>query len=1017
MGFVAVRTIPIELQPEIKIPIASVATALPGANPESVESLITEPIEKAISGIDGIKSINSTSALSLSSVVVEFDASEDITEKVQEIKDRVDLIISDLPEDATDPQISKAEANNAPIVAFSIVTDRDSSEVNALAEELQDELEALPGVSRIQISGDQKERVEVTVDQQKADSYGLTISQIAQSIKAANLNLPAGIINTDKLNYSVRIDNRLTSLEDIKNTPLFTANDENSTPILLRDVATVEVNKTAQTRLSNLSINGNPPAPTVSLQLYKEEGGNIVSIVDSAKAKIEELKASSFPEDVEIAITNDLSKFIRTDLGILINSGYQTTSLIVLLLFLALGFKEGILAGLSIPLSLLAAVFLIQAQGLSINGLSLFSLVIALGLMVDTAIVMMEGIHENMRKGMSSREAAIQSIETYKWPLIAGTMTTIFAFLPMLLVSGIVGQFLRTLPITISGALLSSLFISLTIVPAIAVKFLKKKDGKEKNSILQPIFDFLGRLFERLIQFILKRRITRVLVILLTLGLFMGSMSLPGSGKLPVEMFPKTDLDYFFVNIEAPTGLALEETKKIVTKVEAQVQEIPELDNYLTIIGSGQSLTPTDIVSFDQGGNSNLANITITLTESATRERKSYDIAAELREDLQQITEASIFVQEATEGPPSDAPIVARITGNNIEDLRQVSDDILDLIKEVPGTTNVRNSLKPGLNEFKFVLDPEKVSFHGLSSVQVAGTIRNYLQGIDSTEIKLADEDIDIIVQSDINEKNGIPETSIKDLEAIEIVTPKGYTVALGEIAEYTLQDGIASIAREDETRIAKVRSDLQPGKNAAVITKTVQDKIAAEYQIPAGVKISFGGDTSDVDQSFQELFRSMIIAVILIAATLVLVFNSMRQPFIVLLTLPMALIGVFPGLMSVGLALSFPAFLGVVALSGVVVNDAIVLIDRINSNRQNNMPFTDAIAESAQARLQPIIMTTITTVAGILPLALTNEFWAGLGFSLIFGLIAATFLTLVVIPVLYYMFEGRRAKKLENQM
>lgn len=1008
MGIYATQNLPKEIQPEITIPIGSVTTVLPGANPADIESLITEPLEKEIATIDNIKTLSSTSALGLSSIIIEFEAEANLDEAIQQVKDKVDIAKIELPSDASEPAVVKAEANNQAVITFSIIGERPLTELSKIATEVQDELESVSGVSKVSIFGDQEKQIEVKINPEKLNKYGLNINQVNQLIKGSNYNLPIGVISTDKINYSVRIDNRIQNVDELRNLVLFKTSDENQSSILLKDIATVQETFSQQSQISKVSFNGQKSTHAISLQVFKKDGDNVIAVVDTAKEKMANFDV---PEDVSIVASNDNSEFIRTDLGILTNSGIQTTILIMIILFLALGLVEGVLAALSIPLTLLTTMIILNIVGMSINSLSLFSLVIALGLMVDTAIVIMEGIYENLKKGLSPKESAIKSVDTYKWPLIAGTATTVFAFFPMLLVSGILGDFLKVLPITISAALISSIFLSLTIIPSITVKFLGNRKGSEHKTILGPMFEKLGKHFNHFTDKLLSRRFYRVMTLVIATVLFAGSMSLPLSGALKVEMFPQTDFRFFIINIETPKGLVLEETQKLTETIEAELYKVPEIESFLTIIGTGQSQAATDIVSFQGAGSSNLSNITVSLIPAEEREKKSYVIADEIRKNLEQFKKIDVTVQEFSEGPPSDSPIALTISGKKLETLTKISDDIKKIISETPGTENTSDSLSSGLSEFKFQLDRDKLNHHGLSGIEVSSIIRNIVQGVKATELKLGEDDLKIIVKYDFESPNNTPDLSIKTIENYEISTPKGYSVTLGEIGKFELLEGLSSISRENQDRIVKVKSDIGPNQNVVDITKEIQDKIL-NYDLPTGYKIDFGGDTEDIEKSFQELFQSMFVAIILIGFTLVLMFNSLTQPFIILLTLPLALIGVFPGLMSIGLSLSFPAFLGVVALSGVVVNDAIVLIDRINQNRAKGMHLSEAISESTNARLQPIIMTTITTVVGILPLALTNEFWSGLGFSLIFGLVAATGLTLVVIPVIYFILEGRKERK-----
>lgn len=1005
MGLFSTLTLPREIQPEITIPFAAVQTALPGGNPKDIETLITVPLEKEISTVTSIKNLSSTSSLGMSTVMIEFNTGIDLDKAVSDVKDKVDLVKGKLPKDATDPMVVKAETNKTSIVNFSVIGNRDLSELSEIGETIKEEIEKVPNVSKVNMVGETKQEVLITVDQKKAEHFGLGLEFIAAKIKAENFSIPAGIVSIDKLNYSIRTDGRFKDVNDIRNINLITLPDQNNTTIYLHDIAKIETNSRKQQVVSKLSIDGKKSLSTITLQIFKEDDSNAIKVVDEAKERIEEIK-KTLPSDIEIAVSNDMSLFIRQDLGILTRSGIQTTILIILILFLALGIKEGLIAGISIPITLLAAMIVLDTSGLSINGLTLFSLVIALGLMVDTAIVIMEGIHENLEKGIDSKQAAINSVETYKWPLIAGTFTTIFAFFPMLLVSGIVGEFLKSLPITISAALLSSLFISLAIVPSFAAKLLANKNIHGKKTVLYPFFKWAGNLFSNIIRKILHSSILRKVTVIGSISLFAASLSLPITGALKVEMFPKTDMRFFIIDIEAKQGLVQNETKKIVEEVESKLYKVPEIESFLTIIGTGQSQLQTDIVEFSSSAKSHLANITVNIVEEKNREDKSYVIAGKIREELKKIKSAKISVRELTEGPPSSAPITVTITGNDLEILKSTAREIKTIVENFEGTENTQTTIIPGLAEFKFKLNRELLSMHGLSGIEVSSKIRTLVQGINLTDTFIGNEEMDVRLKYNLPEASSTPQISLDTVKNVEINTPKGYSVKLGDIADFSFEEGISSISREDQKRIIKVTSDVKAGINPVETSKKIQEIIESK-NFPKGYEIGFKGETEDVAESFNDLYRSMIFGILLIAATLVLMFNSLKQPFIIILTLPLALIGVFPGLAVIGQNLSFPAFLGVVALSGVVVNDAIVLIDRINKNiARNELTFTQCICEAAQARLQPIIMTSITTIAGIMPLALTNEFWAGLGFSLIFGLAFSTILTLIVIPVVYFAFE-----------
>ena len=1001
IGMFTYKGMPKNIQPDINVPFASITTSLPGSNPEDTESLITKKIEEEISGISGIKNMTSNSSTGLSTILIEFETSTDVDDAILKIKDAVERIKRELPEDASDPSVNKAESNQMQIISYSIIGNKTAAQLSQIAEEIKNELNKINGVSDIKIIGKSQEVLEINIDQKKSEFYRLDINSIYQNIKSNDLNTPIGTINSNGKIYSLRINNKLNNINNLYNLPL--TKIDNST-IYLKDIADINRNYINSGISSKLSLNGQTSLDTITLQIYKSKNANTIKIVDEANLKIQEIQ-SSYGDEIQIGVSNDNSFYIKEDLGILNRSGIQTTILIIFVLLLAMGLREGLIAGLTIPVSILFAIIVLDIVGFTINSLTLFALVIALGLIVDTAIVIMEGIYDNMKQGQSSKKAALNAINTYKWPLLAGTATTVFAFFPMLIVSGIVGEFLKSLPVAISAALIGSLFISLTIGPSITAELLKNKKTKDKPSILDPFFKKTGEFFNKIIYKIVQSKKVKSSIIISIITLFVLSMAMPITGILKVEMFPATNAHFFIINVETTKGMEIEKTEKIVSKIEDKLYNNKYIENFLTIIGSSESQNYTDIVSVSQAAESNKANITVNLTPKNERDKKSYEIAEELRESFKNFNEAKVNIFEMREGPPSDSAITIRITGENLDTLKKISSDLINIVEKIPETKNTSSSLGTGLNEYTFTLNNEKIKSHGLSIAQVSNFIRNSLQGLNVSTLNLDNNELDLILKYNFERKNNVPDLTISDINSIQISSPYGYKVSLSEISNFKLNESAAKIERENEKRIVKIKSDITKEANAIAVVAKIEKELE-NYNLKDGYEISFGGDKENINESFNDLFKSMIVGVILIAFTLVLIFNSFRQPFIILLSLPLALIGVFPGLYLIGLNLSFPAFLGVVALSGIVVNDAIILIDRINNNRKNGIEFKKAIAEGTKSRLQPIIMTSITTVIGILPLALSNEFWAGLGFTIIFGLLFSTILTLIVMPIFYYIFE-----------
>jgi HAE1 family hydrophobic/amphiphilic exporter-1 len=688
--------------------------------------------------------------------------------------------------------------------------------------------------------------------------------------------------------------------------------------------------------------------------------------------------------------------------------------IITLILMLILSLRGAIITALAVPLAFLMAFIFLKIQGMTLNSMVLFSLVLSLGLMVDNAIVIIEGINEYVTHHKKNiYEAAILSVWNFKWAIIAGTMTTVAAFAPMLIVSGILGEYISILPKTITVTLLSSLFIAIVVIPTLASRFIKMDNGedaghrnKRRHRVINSWFDKLQNIYSHYMHKSLPSKKKRRKIIISAWIALIIAIIIPASGLMKIEMFPEVDLDYFLVNIELPVGSTLEVTKDITTNVEKIVQKIPELDNYVTNIGSGASLG----MGNSAGSGTHLANITVNLVNKDNRERASYEIAESIRNQLGLVQGADVKVEELEAGPPSGAPIEMRIFGEEMEDITQTAIKVSAYLENDPEVINVKNTIENSTGEFTFKIDKQKANYYGLSIASVSQALRNAIYGTTATEVNLDGDDVDVVIKYDKDEF-----TNANDLKDILIFNNRGENVSLKQVADLSLEPSLLSIDHRNGKKIISVSADITSEANLQKVLARFEE-YKKTIELPKNTTIEIGGETEDIQKSFTELFQSMGLAVLLIALILVLQFNSFKQPFIILFSVPLAFIGVITGLNLLGQPFSFTAFIGIVSLSGIVVNDSIVLIDRINKNIQNGMEFMEAIIEGGVARMQPIFLTSITTIAGVFPLIFASEMWVGLSFSIIFGLIFSTMLILVIIPMLYVSFcQKDHLKEKEN--
>jgi HAE1 family hydrophobic/amphiphilic exporter-1 len=1020
LGIFSIIQIPKESNPEVDVPIALVTTIFPGASAGEVEELVTDILEDRILSLEDLEEVTSTSGEGISVIAIQFDARVNSDEKVDELKDKVDEIIINLPDEAEDPIVKKIRFSDEPILSLSLSGPFQVPQLKQFAEELEEDIESIFGVSKVDVFGGQEREIQVIVDKPQLDAIGLSISQVTNAIRLANADIPTGAIETGGVRYSLRLTGRVLSAEEVKRIPVAAVNN---TPIFVGDVAQVIDGYSEKTTISRLGLNSSEPLPAVSLSIFKTSGGNILDVVDNTFRIIKEAKLEYLPGTVNVESIRNDAEFIRDDLGTLVKSGIGTVIIVFILLWLFLGLREALLAGIAIPLSFLITFIFLSAIGSTINFLTLFSLILALGILIDSSIVIVEGMHRYIISGRTPKEAAVSTVRDFKMPLIAGTLTTVFAFVPMLLMSGILGEFVKHIPITVTIVLLSSLFVALGVVTTLGVSWLKLKTSestvyRQKETffarLCRKFFNFCGkfRAFERiefrygkvLLALLRSKKHQRILTVVVTLA-FIFSLALPITGALEVNMFPAEDFDFFFIDISLPVGAPLEETSEVSKEVEEILANDPRVKSFAVTIGAGSMVDDTSTL----GPASHLANAFVNLNEE--RKDSSLDIIEQYQNEFNKKINADVSVIQLGSGPPSGAPVEIAITGPSLETLEALAKRFETFLEEIPGARNIKTTIQEPTGEFLINIDRAKAQLFGINTIQLAQVLRNAVSGTVATEVRREGEEIDVLVKYAlsprfINEgKTNI--TDINSIEALTIATPRG-SIPLSEFTTIKLGGGRPAIQHKDGDRIMRVTSETKKDVSAQSVFASVAQKMKT-INIPSKYEVKLGGEQEDIEQSYSDMFRAMILAIFLIAGALVLQFNSFRQPLFIMATIPLAFIGVFSGLVFMDLPLSFPGIIGVVALVGIVVNNAIILISRINENRFKNMLITESVIEASKSRLQPIVLTTITTVVGILPVTLSSELWGPLGFSIIFGLSFSAFLTLFIVPFLYNRFAEKR--------
>ena len=978
-----------ESTPEIKIPVGVVVTAWPGASARDVEELVTSPIEDRLLSLEGVKQVSSSSRVGLSSVTIEFEADEDVDEALRRLREEVDKEI-DLPVEAEAPEVVEINFANQPIISLGMGGVADTRLLVLYAEDLAGRLEDINGVSRVDVVGGRKEEVQVLVDPEKLASRGVGLGQLLGVIRAADVNAPFGSLTTDKFNYDLRLVGEVESISDVADIPVVIGSGE---VVPLANLAEVKLTLEDQRSLSLISLNGGESTAAVTLQVRKKTGGNIVQIIDLIEKEIEEARGDILPEEVQITTFADQADEIRSSLSNVTQSGAQTLLIVFGLLWLFLGWRAAVITALAVPLTFSISFLVFDQMDITLNNISLFSLILSLGLLVDNAIVIVEGIHSH--NGSSFAERAETVVKQLKKPLIGGTLTTVAAFFPMLLVSGIIGQFLAVIPIVVTATLVSSLLVALAFIPPVAVALLERFGqgiaGHEQERWFDQVFTRFSGWYEGLLNKMLDKRkwqnwFIGGLAVLLIIG-----FSLPFSGWLKTGLFPVVDIDFLIINGELAPGSTLEEAGKVAAKVEEDLREIPEVESYVLNLGSSSSL--------DLGGGSSsegLFSLFVNLNEE--RERTSIDITDELRGSFKEITEADVRVEEVSAGPPSAAPVEFRVLGDNLDELDALSLKLMDELRQVEGAIEVDRNLRRSAGEFNFVIDRELLAERGMNVADVAQALRVSVFGVEATSfLGEGDDEISVRVLAQEETVN-----AIDDVLALPIVNARGEVTRIGQVAKVDLSTAVDAIRHQDGEVAVAITARAAEGYNANEIAQEIEGRIKENNLLPEGFEVVFGGEQQETAETFAELYRSMIVAVLLILLILVVEFNSYRQPLLIFLSIPLGLIGVLFGLVILGGQLNFAAFIGLVSLTGIVVNNAIILVDRMNAQMAEGKTAKQAVAEAAHSRLRPIILTTITTAAGVAPLIWVDEFFRDMALTLITGLLFSAVLTLVLIPVLY---------------
>lgn len=1082
-GLYSFAILPRESSPEVKIPIAVVTTIYPGASPKDVEKFVTRKIETELAGLKGLHKITSNSYNSISSITVEFDAKADIESSIRLLRDKVGDAKQKISTEAEDPIVSEVSLDDMPIWSIAITGPYDGFTLRKYAEEIQTELEKIPGVREISISGGDEVEYEVAYRPDLLTFYGVSINDANQAIISANSAIPSGNFESGSFIVPVRTDVNLDTIEEIGSIPV--QSGANGVKILIRDIANVREKAVKKVAYSRLSIEGSTPKNSVTLSLVKRQGSSILDTVDTAKKTVED-SLKRFPPGITYDVGTDMAKQVRTDFEQLTHDFLLTVLFVSIILFLIVGLKEALVAGLAIPLVFFVTFGMLSFLGISLNFLSMFSLILSLGLLVDDAIVVVSATKQYLNTGkFTPEEAVLLVLNDFKFVLLTTTLATVWAFLPLLFASGIIGEYLKSIPITVSITLTASLLIALMINHPLAavlerIRMTKRffyiieillgviiaifvynggltnyivasvlvvleiyliywyeKGGKEflienkelserewkddelirnklrlqgnrdhenlAQRLIHGILDFHKVLpvYDRYFRYYILNKKRRRVVLASVVALFVFSVSLIPLGFVKSVFFPIQDSDYVFVDIRTPVGTSLAETDKRTSEIENALLDYKDIANMATIIGQPSANSG----NFGAGsGSSNLASISLTLKEAKDRNQKSYELADTIRKDLESKSKGmKIQVSTLAGGPPSGSAFEAQVSGDDLDKLSSIVRDLKPILSTISGVINVNVSQTDSVPEYTFTMDPIKLSENNLNASYVGSVLRTAVSGFELTKIVKGEKEIKLTATFD---SKSIPDLSA--IQNLQILNFAKEPVFLKDVAKIELKPAVDVITRIDQKNTIIISAGADSTTNGQEILAEFESRLK-DYNMPVGYNISYGGESEQNTESVTSVLRAMLIALALIVATLIIQFNSFRQAMIVLVPIPLALIGVFIGMAIFDVPLSFPGLIGILALFGIVVKNAIILVDKINLNINSGIEFEDAVADAGKSRLEAIFITSISTIVGILPITLSNELWRSLGGAIIFGLSLSSFLTLFIVPAFFLVLFGNK--------
>jgi HAE1 family hydrophobic/amphiphilic exporter-1 len=1007
LGYSSFTDMNVDLMPEVDFPFVIVQTFYPGAGAEAVETDVTKTIEDATNPISGVKHISSSSQEGYSLVVVQFMLEKNSMEAAQEVREKVSAIRDQLPEDIEEPVISRYDPDSEPIISLTISGERPLREItDYVKDDIQKTLEAIPGVGAVTLVGGFEREINLYLDIDKLESYEIPIDKVQSAVRAANLEIPGGRVNEQNREYLVRTMGKLTSVSQFDNIPI---DNPHGQPVYLRDIATVVDG--VEERRSLARVDGKE---AITLSISRQSGGNTVEVARSVKEEVSRMK-DRLPPDMNINIVVDNSTFIEDAIHEVLMNIYYGGFLAVLVIFLFLAdIRSTIISAIAIPSSIIATFTFMNALGFTLNMMSLLALAIAVGLLIDDAIVVIENIFRHLQKGESPWKAAFNGTKEIGLAVMATTFTIVVVFMPVAFMKGIVGRFFFQFGMTVAFAVVVSLFVAFSLTPMLSSRWLKPEGYENQTSksrlmrlinrlyaIIQKIIRPWNLFFDKVNQYykiILKWSLNhRFLVMAFATASFIFALFL---GYLAgVEFVPETDESRFLIIAETPPGTDLQTTSARFTEVENLIRkEFEGVDMIFTTIGSGQ--TPV-----------NEGSIFVKLVDKDNRPLSAQKMIDSARIVVSSIPGIKFAVakQHGEGGGEKSAELSVR--GNDLEILTDLTHKIEDIYRRIPGVVDLDNSLQEGKPELRVRIDRDLANDLGVDVMGIGSSVRALVEGEVVTRYKEGDREYDVRIRLKEEDRSNTAQVGRVLVESNKEVTGRrNFLVPLANVAKFEKTTAIGEYNRYDRLREVRVGSNVSSDAFAGTVIGQVVNGINEEIDIPPGYYVGKTGTAEIQEESFGYIFEALFLAIIFIYLLLASQFESFFDPFSIMFSLPLSLVGAIVALLIMGNSISIISLIGIIMLMGLVTKNAILLIDFIKQNRQRGVKRTEAVLMAGPIRLRPILMTTLSLIFGVMPIALGigpgAEFRAPMARAVIGGMTSSTLLTLIVVPVVYTIID-----------